>query len=137
MLDIGRYADSDGFLDDLHDRRLWAYRDWVIGALNRTCPATVLDVALAGDLLPNATKGRNWRPRSPPGKRTNENGAIDEETASVCVDRAVRWDRIRHDGRLRAVPRPKYDPIPTKDFYSLTGSSKHRRAGFYAPGRTA
>src|SRR6185503_14550334 len=37
-LDVARYADSDGFLDDLHDRLLWPYRDWLIGAFQKNMP---------------------------------------------------------------------------------------------------
>ena len=28
--DLARYSESDGFLDDYHDRLFWPYRDWVI-----------------------------------------------------------------------------------------------------------
>ena len=77
-LDIGRYADSDGFLDD--DRLLWPYRDWVIAALNRNMPFDQFATwQLAGDLLPNATKEQKLATAFLRlGKRTNENGAIDE-----------------------------------------------------------
>src|SRR5688500_1993353 len=78
-LDIGRYADSDGFLDDLHDRLLWPYRDWVIGALNKNMPFDQFATwQLAGDLLPNATKEQKLATAFlRVGKRTNEKGAID------------------------------------------------------------
>src|SRR5205807_2479639 len=33
-LDVARYADSDGFEKDL-PRQQWAYRDWVVRAINR------------------------------------------------------------------------------------------------------
>src|SRR5688572_10259903 len=54
-LDLARYADSHGFQrDDL--RELWAYRDWVIKALNADMPFDQFTIEqLAGDLLPNAT----------------------------------------------------------------------------------
>jgi hypothetical protein len=54
-LDLARYADSHGFQrDDL--REIWAYRDWVIRALNADMPFDQFTIEqLAGDLLPNAT----------------------------------------------------------------------------------
>ena len=33
-LDLARYADSDGYEDDLDRREAWPYRDWVIRAFN-------------------------------------------------------------------------------------------------------
>src|SRR5439155_2091513 len=55
-LDGARYADSDGYEKD-KPRFVWAYRDWVINALNRDVPYDrfIID-QLAGDLLPNATQ---------------------------------------------------------------------------------
>ena len=34
-LNVARYSESDGFLDDLHDRLFWPYRDWVISAFRQ------------------------------------------------------------------------------------------------------
>jgi hypothetical protein len=141
-LDIGRYADSDGFLDDLHDRVLWPYRDWTIAALNRNMPFNQFATwQLAGDLLPNATKEQKLATAFLRlGKRTNENGAIDEEyRVEYAVDRAVTIGTgflAMTVGCARCHDH-KYDPIPTKDFYSLTGFfNSTDEPGFYAPGRT-
>ncbi|HMF15174.1 MAG TPA: DUF1549 domain-containing protein, partial [Gemmataceae bacterium] len=55
-LDAARYADSDGFEKD-KPRFVWAYRDWVIGALNRDLPYDRFIIEqIAGDLLPGATQ---------------------------------------------------------------------------------
>jgi len=141
-LDVGRYADSDGFLDDLHDRVLWPYRDWTIAALNRNMPFDQFATwQLAGDLLPNATKEQKLATAFLRlGKRTNENGAIDEEyRVEYAVDRAVTIGTgflAMTVGCARCHDH-KYDPIPTKDFYSLTGFfNSTDEPGFYAPGRT-
>jgi hypothetical protein len=141
-LDVGRYADSDGFLDDLHDRLLWPYRDWVINALSSNMPFDQFATwQLAGDLLPNATKEQKLATAFLRlGKRTNENGAIDEEyRVEYAVDRAVTIGTgflAMTVGCARCHDH-KYDPIPTRDFYSLTGFfNSTDEPGFYAPGRT-
>src|SRR5262245_47831885 len=54
-LDQARYADSNGYQAD-QLRELWAYRDWVIQALNSDMPLDRFVIEqLAGDLLPKAT----------------------------------------------------------------------------------
>jgi hypothetical protein len=141
-LDVARYADSDGFLDDLHDRLLWPYRDWVIGALNRNMPFDQFTTwQLAGDLLPNATRDQRLATAFLRlGRRTNENGAIDEEyRVEYAIDRAVTIGTgflALTVGCARCHDH-KYDPVPTKDFYSLTGFfNSIDEPGFYAPGRS-
>ena len=78
---ISRYSESDGFLDDHHDRLFWPYRDWVISAFNKNMPFNQFSTwQIAGDLLPNATKEQRLATAFlRVGKRTTENGAIDEE----------------------------------------------------------
>jgi glycerophosphoryl diester phosphodiesterase len=50
-LDAARYADSDGYEKD-KQRQVWAYRDWVVNALNRDLPYDRFIIEqLAGDLL--------------------------------------------------------------------------------------
>ena len=84
-LDIARYSESDGFLDDTHDRLLWPYRDWVIAALNKNMPFDQFATwQLAGDLLPSHTKEQLLATAFlRAGKRSTENGAIDEEYLSL------------------------------------------------------
>ncbi len=54
-LDLARYADSAGYESD-QPRKIWAYRDWVIQALNADMPFDqFVTEQLAGDLLPNAS----------------------------------------------------------------------------------
>lgn len=54
-LDVARYSDSNGYKKNL-PRKMGAYRDGVIAALNRDLPYDrVLVEQIAGDLLPNAT----------------------------------------------------------------------------------
>ena len=55
-LDFARYADSNGFQSD-GSRELWAWRDWLIHALNSNQPFDQFTIEqLAGDMLPEATQ---------------------------------------------------------------------------------
>jgi len=140
-LNIARYSESDGFLDDLHDRLFWPYRDWVIGAFNRNMPFDQFGTwQLAGDLMPSHTKEQRLATAFLRiGKRTTENGAIDEEyRVEYAVDRAVTVG-VGFLGLTVGCARchdHKYDPIPTRDFYSLTGFfNSTDEPGYYAMGR--
>ncbi len=54
-LDLARYADSNGYQAD-QLRESWAYRDWVINAMNDDMPFDQFALEqLAGDLIPDAT----------------------------------------------------------------------------------
>ena len=55
-MDVARYADSDGYLDDKH-RNFSPWRDWVIKAFNENMPYDQFATwQLAGDLIPNPTQ---------------------------------------------------------------------------------
>lgn len=55
-LDLARYADSSGYPSD-QPREIWAYRDWVIRALNANMPFDQFTIEqISGDLLPNPTE---------------------------------------------------------------------------------
>ena len=141
-LNIARYSESDGFLDDYHDRLFWPYRDWVIAAFNRNMPFDQFSTwQLAGDLMPAHTKEQTLATAFlRVGKRTTENGALDEEyRVEYAVDRANTVG-IGFLGMTVGCARchdHKYDPISHKDFYALTGFfNSTDEPGFYAPGST-
>ena len=55
-LDVARFADSEGYLDDFH-HTLWPYRDWVIKAFNQGLPYDrFIQWQIAGDLFPDASQ---------------------------------------------------------------------------------
>ncbi len=139
-MNIARYAESDGFLDDHHDRLFWPYRDWVIGAFNKNMPFDQFSTwQLAGDLLPNATKEQRLATAFlRVGQRTTENGAIDEE---YRVEYALERANVVGGGFLALTTGcarchdHKYDPIAQKDYYSLSGFfNSTDEPGFFAPG---
>lgn len=139
-MNIARYSESDGFLDDHHDRLFWPYRDWVISAFNQNMPFDQFSTwQLAGDLLPNTTKEQKLATAFLRlGKRTTENGAIDEE---YRVEYALERANVIGVGFLALTVGcarchdHKYDPIAQKDYYALSGFfNSTDEPGFFAPG---
>jgi mono/diheme cytochrome c family protein len=139
-MNIARYSDSDGFLDDHHDRLFWPYRDWVIAAFNGNMPYDKFSTwQLAGDLLPDATKEQKLATAFlRVGKRTSENGAIDEEyRVEYALDRAnvVGQGFLALTTGCARCHDHKYDPIAQKDYYALSGFfNSADEPGFFAPG---
>ncbi|MDY3551161.1 PSD1 and planctomycete cytochrome C domain-containing protein [Gemmata sp. JC717] len=122
-LDLARYADSNGYTID-GPRQIWAYRDWVIKALNSDMPFDQFTrEQLAGDLLPGATLDQKVATGFHRNTAFNEEGGTDPEQFRVerTIDRAnttgAVWLGLTfgcaqcHDH--------KYDPLPAKDYYRL------------------
>jgi hypothetical protein len=122
-LDLARYADSNGYTID-GARQIWAYRDWVINALNADMPFDQFTIEqLAGDLLPHATREQRIATGFHRNTGFNEEGGTDAEQFRVerTVDRAnttaAVWLGLTagcaqcHDH--------KFDPLSQKDYYSL------------------
>jgi cytochrome c553 len=122
-LDVARYADSHGYLDDKH-REMSPWRDWVISAYNRNLPFDkFVTWQLAGDLLPNATQeqvlatgfNRNH-------KQNSEAGIIEEEfRVEYVTDRTNTLGTALLGLTLGCAKchDHKYDPVSQKDYYSL------------------
>ena len=121
-LDVARYADTKGYIFEEERRYAYAYtyRDYVIRALNEDLPFDRFIIEqLAADLLP---LGDDKRPLAALGYLTlgrrflnNQPDIIDDRIDVVSrgmMGLTVTCARC-HDH--------KYDPIPTKDYYSLYG----------------
>jgi hypothetical protein len=122
-LDVARFADSNGYQVD-RDRELWAWRDWVVRALNRNQPFDQFTIEqLAGDLLPSPTLDQRIATGFHRNHMINEEGGIipEEFLAEYCFDRvettATAWLGLTftcarcHDH--------KFDPISQRDYYGL------------------
>ncbi|MGO8699520.1 MAG: DUF1553 domain-containing protein [Limisphaerales bacterium] len=123
-LDAVRYADSYGYQSD-QLCPTWPYRDWVVDAYNRNLPYDeFLTEQLAGDLLPQPTRGQRLATAfNRLHRQNNEGGCIEEEwRAEGVADRvntfsyaclALTMECARcHDH--------KFDPITQRDYYSLS-----------------
>ncbi|PQO24988.1 hypothetical protein C5Y96_26135 [Blastopirellula marina] len=122
-LDLARYADSHGFQrDDL--REIWAYRDWVIQAMNDDMPFDRFTVEqIAGDLLPDATESTRIATGFHRCAPTNvEAGSLPEETRiEQIIDRVNTTGAVWLGTTLECCQchDHKYDPFPMKDYYRM------------------
>ena len=120
-LDLARYADSAGYPSD-PGRIIWAYRDWVVKALNRNQPFDQFVVdQLAGDLLPNPTEDQLIATAFHRNTMTqNEGGTSDEEFRNAAVIDRVNTTYAVFMGTTMACAQchtHKYDPITITEYF--------------------
>ena len=122
-LDLARYADSHGYQrDDL--RQIWAYRDWVIRALNDGMPFDQFTIEqLAGDLLPDATESQKIATGFHRCAMTNvEAGADPEETrTNQVMDRVNTTATVWLGSTIECAQchDHKFDPFTQKEYYQF------------------
>ncbi|WP_156344978.1 DUF1549 domain-containing protein [Verrucomicrobium spinosum] len=123
-LDVSRFADTYGRHED-HDCLTWPYRDWVIRAFNDNLPYDqFVTWQTAGDMLPAPTQDMYLATafnRLP--QQSNEAGSNEEEFRQDIVADRVHTNGIAFLGLSMECARchdHKYDPISTKDYYSLS-----------------
>lgn len=120
-LDLARYADTQGYEKDGR-RTIWAFRDWVITALNADMPYDAFVTAqLAGDLLPEATDDDRLATAFHRNTLTNTEGGTDNEEfrmAAVFDRVAVTWTGFLgttfHCTQCHSHP---YDPFTQEEYY--------------------
>ncbi len=126
-LDVARYADSDGYEQDVDRANAWRYRDYVVDAFNSDKPYDrFITEQIAGDELDETTHETriatgflragprvNFREKDNPERRWDY---LDDVVATLgrgVLGMTVQCARC-HDH--------KFDPILQKDYYSLTSA---------------
>lgn len=122
-LDAARYADSDGYEKD-KSRQVWAYRDYVINALNADVPFDRFTIEqIAGDLLPNATQDQIVATGFLRMSMLNEEGGVDPEQFRMDA----MFDRMDALGKAflglsvacAQCHDHKSDPLKQEEYYKL------------------
>lgn len=122
-MDVARYADSHGYLDD-GLRTMWPWRDWVIEKFNENMPYDkFVTWQLAGDLMPDATKEQIMATgfnRNHP--QNGEGGIVPEEyRVEYVADRAQTFGKafLGLTVECARCHDHKYDPISQKEYFQL------------------
>ena len=122
-LDVARYSDSNGYERD-YPREQWAWRDWVVRAINEDLPYDRFVIEqIAGDLLPNHTQAQMVATGFLRNSMTNEEGAIIPEQFRTeemfdrmdCVGKAVLGLTVQ----CAQCHTHKYDPISHDEYFGL------------------
>jgi len=142
-MDLARYADSDGYLDDKH-REFSPWRDWVIKAFNENMPYDrFITWQLAGDLIPDRTRESILATAfNRLHKKNSEAGIIFEEYRVEYVA-----DRVQTLGQgilglslqCARCHDHKYDPVSQEDYFRLFAffnSTDETGSPVYGPDQT-
>ncbi|MBI5758092.1 MAG: PSD1 domain-containing protein [Planctomycetales bacterium] len=122
-LDAARYADSNGYEKDL-PREQWAWRDWVIRALNDDLPYDRFIIEqIAGDLLPDRTSQQLIATGFLRNGMLNEEGAIVPEQFRM----EGMFDRMDTVGtsvlgltlKCAQCHTHKFDPITQTEYFQM------------------
>ncbi|PSL23816.1 DUF1553 domain-containing protein [Dyadobacter jiangsuensis] len=142
-MDVSRYADSDGYLDDKH-RDFSPWRDWVISAFNRNIPYNrFVTMQLAGDLLPDKTKETILATAfNRLHKKSSEAGIVFEEyRVEYNADRVQTLGQgiMGLSVQCARCHDHKYDPISQEAYYKMFGlfnSTNETGSPVYGPDQT-
>ena len=122
-LDKARFADTNGYESD-QTRTIWAFRDWVIEAINRDLSFDQFTIEqLAGDLLPESTTDQTLATAFHRNTMTNAEGGTDNEEFRVAavVDRVNTTMQVWMGMTIGCAQchDHKYDPITQRNYYEL------------------
>ncbi|HEV8606220.1 MAG TPA: DUF1549 domain-containing protein, partial [Tepidisphaeraceae bacterium] len=122
-LDIARYADTNGYEKDA-PRIIWAYRDWVINAVNRDLPFDQFVIEqFAGDMLETPTPQQRIATGFHRNTMVNEEGGIDVEEFrdKAIVDRVQTTSTALLGLTLQCANchDHKYDQFSQKEYYQF------------------
>ncbi len=127
-LDVARYADTRGGLNDGERSLSFPYRDWVISAFANNMPYDqFVTWQLAGDKLNNGNPSRDQLLATAflkAGRQDSEGGSIDEEYRTNYVQERtelVGKDFLGLTVGCAKCHNHKYDVIAQADYYSISG----------------
>src|SRR5215472_1749041 len=125
-LDVARYADTRGGLNDNERPLTYPYRDWVIDAFHRNMPYNqFVTWQLAGDRLTNPTREQLLATAFLKlGRQDFEGGSIDEEYRTNYAQERTELIGKEFLGLTVGCAKchdHKYDTIAQADYYSLAG----------------
>lgn len=123
-LDLARYADSAGYLNDTLRPYAYLYRDWVIDAVNQDQPFDQFTIEqLAGDLLPNPTINQKIATGFHRNSLKNDEAGADLELdrTKAAVDRTSTTGGVWLGLTVGCAEchTHKYDQITHREFYQL------------------
>jgi hypothetical protein len=130
-LDVARYSDTKGYVYAREERfwvHAWAYRDWVVQALNSDLPYDrFLLLQIAADQVPDRAEGD----LAAMGFLTLGRRflGVTRDIIDDRIDVVTRGTMALTVGCARCHDH-KYDPIPTADYYSLYGVFNSSREKF-------
>ncbi|MEI9890268.1 MAG: DUF1549 domain-containing protein [Caulobacteraceae bacterium] len=143
-MDVARYADTRGGLNDGDRPISYPYRDWVISAFERNLPYDKFATwQLAGDKLQGGHPTREQLLASAflkTGRQDSEGGSIDEEFRMNYVEERAELigkDFLGLTVGCAKCHNHKYDVIAQADYYSLAGifnQMDERGGGSFARG---
>jgi hypothetical protein len=141
-MDVARFADSDGYLDDKH-RDFSPYRDWVIKAFNENLSYEKFATwQLAGDLIPEPTQESILATAfNRLHKKNSEAGIIFEEYRQEYIaDRTLTTGKafMALSVECARCHDHKYDAISQKEHYEMAAffnSTNEIGTAVYGPGQ--
>lgn len=141
-MDVARYAESDGYLDDKH-RDFSPYRDWVIKAFNENMSYEKFTTwQLAGDLIPEPTQESILATAfNRLHKKNSEAGIVFEEFRQEYVaDRTLTLGKafLGLSVECARCHDHKYDAISQKEHYQMAAffnSTNDLGTAVYGPGQ--
>ncbi|KAA5545265.1 DUF1549 domain-containing protein [Roseiconus nitratireducens] len=123
-LDVVRYADSSGFANDYHRGGAWRYRDYVVRAFNQDKPFDqfVLE-QIAGDEFdpedPEMIIATGFLRMGPWELTGMEVAKVARQRFLDDVTNSVGETFLAHSLQCARCHDHKFDPIPTRDYYSI------------------
>lgn len=141
-LDVTRYADSSGFANDYDRGTAWRYRDYVIRSLNNDKPYDqFVREQIAGDEIdpddPEMLIAVGFLRMGPWELTGMEVAKVARQRFLDDVTNSVGQVFLSHTLRCAKCHDHKFDPLPTRDYYSFqavfaTTQLAHRSAKFLA-----